>query len=68
MLAESGLSPGALQILEERVEPNRNLLNLDIPLTLPFRSDGLYTLLVTGFRPDGSIEELAIPINVTVEE
>lgn len=66
--AYQGLSPGALQVVTERIEPKRNLLNLDIPLTLPFQNDGLYTLLITGFRSDGSIEELPIPINVTVNE
>ncbi|MFK7804474.1 MAG: transglycosylase domain-containing protein [Anaerolineae bacterium] len=64
--AYAGLSPGALQILAERIEPNRNLPNLDILLELPFTTDGLYTLLVTGFRPDGSIEELAVPVNADV--
>ena len=64
--AYQGLSPGGLQILAEQVEPNRNLRNLDIPLTLPFQNSGLYTLLITGFRPDGSIDELSIPISVSL--
>ncbi|MFT5193483.1 MAG: membrane peptidoglycan carboxypeptidase [Cellvibrionaceae bacterium] len=64
--AYEGLSPGALQILAEQIKPSRNLLSFDILLTLPFQRDGLYTLLVTGFRPDGSIAELAIPVNADV--
>ena len=62
-----GLSPGALQILAERVEPKRNLLNLDIPLTFPTQESELNTLLITGFQEDGSIEELAIPVNIKID-
>ncbi len=61
--AFQGLSPGQLEILVDDVTPRSGRRTVVIPLNLPFDQPGLYTLLVTGFRPDGTIDELAIPIS-----
>ncbi len=62
--AFQGLSPGQLEVLVDDIEPRSGRRSVVVPLTLPFEQPGLYTLLITGFRPDGSIDEVAIPISL----
>ncbi len=61
--AFQGLSPGKLQVLADDIKPLNNQRRINIPVQVPFRQNGLVTLLITGFRPDGSIDEVAIPIS-----
>lgn len=59
-----GLSPGRIEVIANGISPAQNRQNLSVPVQLPSHADGLITLLITGFRPDGSIAELALPVTV----
>ncbi|MEM8858141.1 MAG: transglycosylase domain-containing protein [Chloroflexota bacterium] len=59
-----GLSPGRIEIVSENNSIRRNNSSLKIPIQFPDNLEGLITILITGFREDGSIAELAVPVSI----